>query len=110
MLPARWGMLEASQSNVVISAWKPGRDSVAVVRVYEASGTPAKAVRLTFHPDISQARESNLVEDRGNELNTERNGFTFDLRPFEIKTFTVMLKPVAGTVARAKTLRIRPLM
>ena len=109
-LPSRWGMLEASQDNVVISAWKPGRDGAAVVRVYEASGNASKAVRLTFHTEISQARESNLIEDRGNDVRAERNGFTFDLRPFEIRTFTVMLKPVAAPVARAEARRIRPSM
>ena len=93
-LPARWGMLDVSQDNVVTSALKPGKDGTTVIRVYEAAGSPEKAVRLTFHSAISQAHEANLVEDSGTELNTDRNGFTFDLRPFEIKTFRLTVGPI----------------
>ena len=89
-------MLDVSHQNVVTSALKPGKDGTTVVRVYEAAGSPAKAVRLTFHSAISQMHEANLMEDRGAEINTERDSFTFDLRPFEIKTFTLILKPITS--------------
>jgi alpha-mannosidase len=101
-LPPRWGMLDVSHQNVVTSALKPGKDGTTVVRVYEAAGSPAKAVRLTFHSAISQTHEANLMEDRGAEIDTERDSFTFDLRPFEIKTFTLTLKPITTPRAPSK--------
>jgi alpha-mannosidase len=98
-LPARWGMMEVSNDAVVTSALKPGADGATIVRVYEAAGEPAKSVRLTSHAAISQVRESNLVEDRGSEIHAEPESFTFDLRPFEIKTFRLTVKPMAASRA-----------
>jgi len=87
ILPARWGMLEVSNERVVTSALKPGKDGTAVLRVYEASGQPARAVSVSLRARISDVRESNLMEDPGVPLAAKADGFTFDLRPFEIRTF-----------------------
>jgi hypothetical protein len=37
-------------------------------------------------------QEANLIEDAGAELEVHENGFLFDLKPFEIKTFKLTLK------------------
>ena len=86
-LPKTWGLLEISQDHVVLSALKPGNDGTTVLRVYEAAGTLAARVRVTFARKIEQVHESNLIEDPEAELPTDGDGFTFDLKPFEIKTF-----------------------
>jgi alpha-mannosidase len=85
-LPARWGLLEVSSPNVVVSALKPGRDGTTVLRVYEAAGRPASKVKIAFNAKAAEARTANILEDPEGELNMERNTVSLDLRPFEICT------------------------
>jgi alpha-mannosidase len=86
-LPQRWGLLEVTPSDVVVSALKPGRDGTAILRVYEATGRPAKNVTIQFGRKLASAHECNLLEDRGSPQGVENNTLRFGLRGFEIKTF-----------------------
>jgi alpha-mannosidase len=90
-LPNRWGLLEVTAPDVVVSSLKPGRDGTAVLRVYEAVGRPAKGVAVRFSRKVASARECNLLEDPGQPLTVENNALQFDLRGFEIKTFELRL-------------------
>ena len=90
-LPARWGLLEVSSPNVVVSALKPARDGDAVLRVYEAAGQPAPGVKIALHAKVASARIANLLEDPENELKVEGDAVTIGLRPFEIKTMLLRL-------------------
>jgi len=92
-LPKRWGFLEVSHPNVVASALKAGRQGTTILRVYEATGKPATAVKITFRTKIVSARETNLMQDADRELMSHENTLQFDLRPFEIKTFQLRLTP-----------------
>jgi len=92
-LPSRWGLLETSHANVVLSALKPGREATAILRVYEATGQAAPAVSIKFQAEIASASEANLMEDPGRELEVTDNTLKFDLGPFEIKTFRLKLQP-----------------
>jgi len=91
-------MLEASQSGVVVSALKPAKDGSAVLRIYEAAGKPVHAGSVRFGVAISRVQEANLIEDALKDLEVRGDGFSFDLKPFEIRTFKLVLKP--RTVAR----------
>ncbi len=86
-LPARWGLLEVSSPNVVVSALKPGREGTTILRVYEAAGRPASGVKIAFNAKVAEARTANLLEEPENELKVENNAVTFDLRPYQIRTF-----------------------
>jgi alpha-mannosidase len=99
ILPARWGILEVSNEAVVTSALKPGKDGTAVLRVYEASGQPARGVSVSLKAHITDVREANLVEDPGAPLSAKADGFTFYLRPFEIRTFRfrIQARPQQGS-------------
>ncbi len=101
-LPAKWGLLEVSNDHVVTSALKPGQDASVVFRVYEAAGQPSHQVRVTFHAGIVQVHEANLIEDPGARLDVQHDSFTFDLRPYEIKTFKIRL---TGPLVGGQTLR-----
>ena len=94
-LPAKWGLLEVSNDDVVTSALKPGRDGTVVVRVYEAAGKPAQGVRANWRAAISQVHEANLIEDSGAPIEAQRDSFAFDLKPYEIKTFKLTVKRAA---------------
>jgi alpha-mannosidase len=92
-LPAKWGLLEVSNDDAVTSALKPGKDGTVVLRVYEAAGKPSNGVRARWHASISQVHEANLIEDTGARLDAQPDSFAFDLKPYEIKTFKVTVKP-----------------
>ncbi len=91
-LPARWGLLEVSSPNVVVSALKPGRDGTAILRVYEATGRPAPGVKIAFNAGVAEARTASLLEDHQGELKVEDNAVTFDLRPYQILTIRLRLR------------------
>jgi len=92
MLPKRWGLLDISAEDVVASALKPGRDGTAVLRVYEAGGQAARGVRVQFHFPVTDAHEANLIEDNGAAIGASGDVLSFDLKPFEIRTFKFRVK------------------
>ncbi len=93
-LPKRWGLLEVSQPDVVVSALKPGRDGSAVLRVYEAAGRPSTGIKIKLNAEIASAREVNLIEDDSAALEVANNTIQFDLGPYQIKTFSLKLRPL----------------
>jgi alpha-mannosidase len=92
-LPARWGLLEISRQNVVLTALKPGPGQTTVLRVYEAEGEASPGVVIRFKPQLASACEANLLEDSGRPLEIEKDTVRFDLHPFEIKTIKFTLLP-----------------
>jgi alpha-mannosidase len=90
-LPARWGFLEVSSPNVVVSALKPSREGVAVLRVYEGAGQPAPGVKIVLRAKIASAHTANLLEDFERELTVEGDAVSVDLRPFQIQTIRLRL-------------------
>lgn len=96
ILPKRWGLLEVSHPNVVMTALKSGRDGSAVLRVYEASGRPTAGVKVKLNTRITAAEESNLIEAAGRRLSAQDDTLQFDLRAFEVKTFKLQLSPAKG--------------
>jgi alpha-mannosidase len=90
-LPKRWGFLEISKPNIVVSALAPRRGEELVLRVYEATGSATPDVAVALHAPLRSAREVNLLEDAGAELKVDGNRVRFDLHPFEIKTIRLGL-------------------
>jgi alpha-mannosidase len=96
LLPGRWGLLQISRTNVVLTALKPGtsRTPTTVLRVYEANGESANGVKIKFGTPIDSAFEANLLEDAGRPMKFAGNAIQFDLHPFEIKTISLHLRPI----------------
>ncbi|MDR3633186.1 MAG: glycoside hydrolase family 38 C-terminal domain-containing protein [Isosphaeraceae bacterium] len=92
-LPKRWGLLEVSKPNVVVSALQPGRDGHVLLRVYEAAGKATPGVEVSFNAPVRSARVVNLLDDAGEELTAKGDRVRFDLHPFEIKTVRLGLGP-----------------
>jgi len=90
-LPKRWGLLEVSQPNVVVSTLKPGREGSAVLRVYEASGQSTPGVRIKLAAELQSAFDANLLEQSAGKLQVQDNSLQFDLGSFQIKTFQLRL-------------------
>jgi len=91
-LGKRWGLLEVSHPNCVISALKPGKGGTTVLRIYEAIGKPAPGVKIKFQAKVTSAHEANLMEDPGRKLEAPDDVLSFDMAPFEIKTFQLRLQ------------------
>ncbi len=94
-LPNRWGLIDLSATNVVLTAFKAGPGKTTILRAYEAAGRATTGVRLHLNSKITSAREANLLEDSGSKLKVSHDTLEFDLHPFEIKTFKLEL-PAAG--------------
>lgn len=90
-LPSRWGFIEISQPNVVLSALKGSLNGAAALRVYEASGQATTAT-IRVPTGISAAEEVNLMEDAGVKLAVTDNVLHIELHPFEIKTVRLQLQ------------------
>jgi len=91
VLPSRWGLLDVSHSNVVLTAVTTGRSNDLVLRVYEAAGQPASGVKIKLRTRVAAANEANLLEDSGRKLKIQGDTVHFDLHPFEIKTISLQL-------------------
>jgi alpha-mannosidase len=85
-------LLDVSPSNVVLSALKPAKDGMTVIRVYEASGQATTGAMIKLRAKVVSANEANLMEDSGAKAQVRQNTLQFDLHPFEIKTFKLRLK------------------
>jgi len=91
-LPKRWGLLECSAPNVVISAFKPARNGATILRIYEAQGKPTADVAIKLHSRILNAHAANLMEDSASAQNVATDTLHFALHPFEIKTIALKLQ------------------
>lgn len=91
-LPRAWGPVEISPANVVMTAFKPSKDGDTILRVYEANGQATTAT-IRMHATVLAANEANLLEDKGEKVPVSKSSIQFQLRPFEIKTFRLRLKP-----------------
>jgi alpha-mannosidase len=92
-LPKRWGLLEVSHPNVVLSTLKPGPGGAAILRIYEAAGTPSPQVKIGLKARLLSAEEVNLMEDPGQKLPVANDVVTVDLGPFQIKTLKLQFQP-----------------
>jgi alpha-mannosidase len=93
---SNWGFLDVSNTNVVVSALMPAEDGGdLILRVYEAAGQAADAVKVHFTTPVASASEVNLMEDKGQTLTIEGNTIQFGMRPFEIKAFRLHPAPQA---------------
>jgi len=102
ILPKRWGFLQTSPQNVVVSALKTGPNATAVLRIYEATGQATDASLRLSNP-VAAAEEVNLMEDPGPNLAVPADHtLRVHLRPFEIKTIKLRLQSAEAAGARAK--------
>ncbi len=90
-LPAGWSLAQVSDPAVLLTCAKPGPGKSTILRVYEATGKPAKGVKLHVAANVTAAWEADLLDRAGKKLKVEDNTLTLDLGAFEIKTVKVKL-------------------
>lgn len=91
-LESELSFVKVDKDNIIIEVIKKAEDSDhLIVRMYEFHNKRVNAT-LEFAFDIEEAMECNLMERDLETLNIEGNKLNFTIKPYEIKTFKVMLK------------------
>ncbi len=79
--------VSVDKANVVIEAVKSTEDGDGIiVRLYECHNSRS-TVRLRFAKKLKTVHECDLLENNENEIEPQGDEFTFEIKPYEIKTF-----------------------
>ena len=84
--------VNVDKENVMIEVIKKAEDSEdLIVRVYEYHNKRTMAT-LSLFKDIEEIFEADLMENNIEQLKNEGKDVTFEIKPYEIKTFKIKLK------------------
>ena len=92
-LPPRWGFLDISQRNVVVSSLTQGDDDGVLLRLYEAEGQAAQGLEVTLAGKVTSAAEVDFLGDHLCAVEPRDGTVPLDFRPFEIKTLRIRCCP-----------------
>jgi len=88
--PASHSFFNLDAENVILETVKPAEDGRGIiVRLYEAHGGRGR-VTLRFGFEVDEAVECDCLERPCGSVPVEDGGITFDITPFEIKTFRLL--------------------
>ena len=91
-LPPSHSFLTVDGEGVVFEALKRAEDGRGwILRVYESHGGRGPITVRCSDP-LKSVIECNLVEEDERKIRTRRGGFTFTIKPYEIKTFRIITK------------------
>ncbi len=89
-LPESYSYINCDNDDVIIDAVKHAQDDNGIiVRVYESRRVRGERT-LTLNLPFSKAYECNLMEEDENEIAVNGNKITFNIKPFEVKTFRLI--------------------
>ncbi|MBE5860297.1 MAG: alpha-mannosidase [Butyrivibrio sp.] len=86
-----FSFMSVDKENVVLETIKAAEDGDGIiVRLYEVENKRTKA-QLSFCKDIKSVKETDLMEKEisGSDVSFEGNRATFEIKPYEIKTFRI---------------------
>lgn len=88
---AKSSFVSVNKKNVIIETVKEAEDgSGIIIRMYESENALTKAqVRLGF--EASLVKECNLIEEEGDIVPLNEDGFMIEIKPYEVKTYKVCL-------------------
>lgn len=88
-LPKEKSYISCSCNDIVIDAVKTAQDGNGIIiRAYQSRDVRGKRT-LTLNIPFSKVTECNLMEVNENAIPVSGNSFTFNLKPFEVKTFRI---------------------
>lgn len=86
-LPAEKSYFQIGKGNVILDTVKAAEDGDGIIlRLYESSGTRTRTSLQSALPFV-EAWECNLVEENEHPIGHENQSISFEMHPFEIKTF-----------------------
>ncbi len=81
---------QIADANVIIEVVKEALDGDGtIIRVYECYGRRSTGVKLQLNFAPASAEVCNLMEKHITDANLDGNTITFDMKPYEIKTFRI---------------------
>lgn len=99
-LPAEWSLATVDRENVILEVVKQAEeDDRLILRFYEAHGRRSKAtVTLgaawtAAGQELAAVAECTLLEEAVTSIANRENEFSFEIRPYEIKTFALSFTP-----------------
>lgn len=88
-LPASFALVQTASDNVMIEVVKQAEAGAEmIVRLYEYKNVRS-SVTLSFGKPVRAVLECDLMENEQAALPVEGNAFTFQIKPYEIRTFKV---------------------
>jgi alpha-mannosidase len=92
ILPEKLSIIDIDCDNVVIEVIKKAEDSNnIIVRMHELYNRRTK-VNLNTYYNLKAVIECNLMEKELQQLQHHKNNFTFEIKPYEIKTFKLVIE------------------
>lgn len=81
--------IEIEENSTILDTIKKSEDDEGIIlRFFEYSNSKDK-VRVKTHQQIKKVYECDLIENNIKEINFDNNSFSFDINPYEIKTYKV---------------------
>ena len=96
-LPPLYSFIEVENTQAVLSSVRPWQRGF-LIRIYEATGKPAKNAKLKLPAIPISVNETNMLGasmDARAPVEIEGKSLVFDLNPFEVRTFEVVTKTEA---------------
>ncbi|MEI6696523.1 MAG: glycoside hydrolase family 38 C-terminal domain-containing protein [Bacteroidota bacterium] len=94
-----FSIASVSSNQVAIKAFKKAENTDdIVVRVYETKGQAANNISIKFCTTILSANELNGIEEVIGTVNYSGDSLSFNMTPFQPKTFSVKLAPTTNPV------------
>jgi alpha-mannosidase len=91
-LPQAMSMVNIDSDNIILETIKKAEDSDdIIIRLYECYNRRTNA-SINFFREIESVVECNLMERDLNKVESSKNSFTSEFKPYEIKTFKIKLK------------------
>ncbi|NLA06246.1 MAG: alpha-mannosidase [Firmicutes bacterium] len=92
-LPKTLSMIRIDADNVMLETVKKAESSdEIVVRLYEFENKRAD-VKAEFFRELTAVSECDLLENEINRVSQQGSAFSFEIRPYEIKTFKLKVIP-----------------
>lgn len=84
-------IIKVDKENVIIEVVKKAEDSDnIIVRLYECYNNHDN-VKLEFFKDLREVWECDLMENKIAKVEHDKNTFDFEIKPYEIKTFMLII-------------------
>ncbi len=91
-LPAQGFAVRSNAANVVVEVVKQAEDDEdTIIRVYEAYRRRTQAT-LELESEIAACQECDLMEENEQPVSWDAHHISFEIRPFEIRTFRLRLR------------------
>lgn len=103
VLGNKYSFVKLSDNGIIVRAIKKAEESdEIVIRVNEGINKTHKGVTLFLGDGIESAREIFASEEHISQAEVSEGALTFDMKPYEIKSFAVTLTPTDKKVRKTK--------